>query len=187
MTWGYVFYVFVLLPLVAVAYLLLAGYLIYRAVKHGKKQAWRISAAILLPVIFAGALFGDALVGRLRFFHLCDAEASTNIHRVVTLDKKYFRADGFPMRELLPARDGFRIASHYTMRFSEEQVFAWPKIIKTRVQIKDEANGDVLGEAVNFRYWGGWLVEWLPGHRQADACPRPPGERVSLEKLVFKS
>lgn len=185
MTGTYVFYVYVFLPIAAIAYVFLAAYLTYRVLKSERTLAWRVSVALAVFLIFAAVLVGDEVVGRAWFVRLCEKEALTKVHRVVRLDQKYLRADGSPITEPSPARDGFRIASRYTTKFTEAQISGWPKITVLRTVIADEHDHSILAEAVEVMYWGGWLVDWLPGHQRAKTCARSEDRRISLEQSVF--
>ena len=185
MTWAYVLYVYVFLPIAAVGCVLLAAYLISRVLKSRKKLSWRLSATLAVLLVFVGLLVGDEMVGRFWFARLCEQQAPPKIHRIVRLDKKHLKADGSPILDPSPTRDGFRIADRYTVKFTQEEIVAWPKITALRTVISDEYDRSTLAEGVEPMYWGGWLIDWLPGHRRAKTCARSEDRPMSLEQSVF--
>jgi hypothetical protein len=187
MTWGYVFFAYVLIPAAFVAYLWLGIWSVRRVARATLPVLARGLATLLLVAVFVAVPFGDEIVGRYRFAQLCESEAAMKVYRVASLEPKYLRADGWPTSELLPDRSGIWIARRYVQRVSQQEIFARPKIVKTRTEIRDEVTSDVLGEIVDFGYSGGWLVQQLPGHAYGENCPSLREKRASLQKAVFPS
>lgn len=187
MTWGYVFFSYVLIPAVFLAYLWLGFWTVRRIAKAALPVLARGLAVVLLVAVFVAVPFGDEIVGRYRFAALCKSDAAVRINRVVTLDRKYMSPEGWPLTEHTPGRPGLRIAGRYVLRSSDEEVFSLPKIWRSVTEIRDEVTSDVLGEIVDFGYSGGWLVQQLPGHPHGENCPSLREKRTSLQKAVFQS
>ena len=186
MTWTYFIYSYVFLPLVAFSYVAFGCWVAYRLVRTRKSLYGRLAIGIAVLLMFSLIPSADVIVGRFQFSRLCDTGASVKIFRTVTLDEKYFTRDGFPKTELTTQRTGYEIADRYVMEFSEEQVLAWPRIVKHRTEIRDKEKREVLGERVDFFYWGGWLVHQMPGHLGAETCSALRENRLLLEKMVFQ-
>lgn len=184
MTWAYVFYSYILLPAVALAYIVVGVWLTYRVASRRRAMFSKFASAITIPLIFLLVPTADVVVGRATFAQLCKSEAATKVFRTVTLDQNYRRSDGSLKTEILPGSVGYKISDRYVMMFSEDQVLAWPRIVRAKTEIRDTRQGDVLGEVVNFRYWGGWLVHQMPGHLSADSCPNMR-DRSDIDRLVF--
>lgn len=123
-------------------------------------------------------LFGDAIVGRLYFRHLCNTEAGVTIVKRVELPAEYYGDDGklnaklgqdrFP--EPLPgipmgiASSGNRETIVFTPKI-ERVTFKWGS--DGRVYPSDE----VFATAIDFAYWGGWLYNAQPlMHVSGETC-----------------
>lgn len=187
MTWGYVFYSFVLLPLIFLAYVWLGVWLLRRVQKSKLNRATSIALVLVVVLVLVAVPFGDIAIGRYKFATLCGDHAVLMVHRTVLLEPKYMRPDGWPIAELLPNRTGYRIGDRYTKQYSDQPVHAWPRIEQSRTEIRDEVSGHVLGEIVDFRYWGGWVRHQLPGHISAETCAELREKQTPIEKAVFKA
>lgn len=186
MTWTYFLFSYIFVPVLILAYGLLGIWLIFRVASKPKLWLGKVAAALSITLLVIAVPTGDVIVGRVKFSDLCEREASVRVLRTVALDAKYLSKDGSPKTELVVGTPGLRIAERYVMDASSEQVLAWPRIEKSVVEIRDIERGDALGQIVDFRYWGGWLVQYLPGHRSAERCPELKG-RMSLERMVFRT
>lgn len=186
MTWKYVLYSYALLPLIVLGYLAFGSWALWR-ISRGSISAWtKLPLSLIFLVAFLVVPFGDEIVGRYRFAALCKSDAVVRISRVVTLDRKYMSPEGWPLTEHVPGRPGLRIAGRYVLQGSDEEVFAFPRIWRSVTEIRDEIGGGVLGEVVDYKYTGGWLAQWLPGHRSAETCPELSEKRVPLNRAVFR-
>lgn len=186
MTWGYVLYGYLLLPALALAYVIVGA---WAAFKVGSKLKWwvaKLGAAVITTLLFLAVPSADVIVGKAQFSNLCETEAAVRVFRTVTLDDKYFLSDGSPKTAMMVGRPGLLIAERYQLTSSREEVVTWPRVQKSLTRISDNEQGDVLGELVDFHYWGGWLVQQLPFHASAESCPQLKGRR-SIERLVFRS
>lgn len=185
MTWGYVLYGYLLLPALALAYVMVAA---WAALKVSSKLKWwlaKLSAAVITALVFLVVPTGDAFVGRMKFTNLCESSAGIHVFRTVHLDAKHLRNDGSPKKELLLGRSEYKIADQYVVGFSDEEVLHWPRITRFRTEIRDTKQDEVLGEVINFHYWGGWLANQLPMHRSAESCPQV-NNQTSLDRAVFR-
>lgn len=185
MTWTYFIYGYVLVPSLALAYIALAAWIAYRVAKHFTSIIARVGAGCAIAIALLLIPFADVIVGRIKFDRLCEQEAGFKVFRVVQLDSKYLRPDGRPKIEWSEERRDYEIGGIYAIDHSSEEVFNWPRIEKSVAVIRNKENGEVLGQRVNFRYWGGWLTWRLPGHKSADSCKQVRETRTSIEYEVF--
>jgi hypothetical protein len=186
MTWIYFLYSYVLVPGLVLAYVLVGIWLVWRIASKPRLWIAKIGVAMLMAFLLLAVPGGDILIGRMKFSSLCQKEALVKVFRTVSLDAKFLSNDGTPKKQYVPGSSASKIADKYEMFFLDEQVFTWPRIEKSVVNIRDVERGDTLGQVINFRYWGGWVIQHLPGHHSAESCPELKG-RTSLERLVFRS
>jgi hypothetical protein len=187
MTWAAFSFGYVLIPLVALAYVLLASWATYRITRKPKLFGRKVLAASLVGLFFIAIPTWDIALGRLELTTLCKSEATVRVFRAVPLDKQYLSDDGSPKTELITGRAAYRIGQQYIMSSTQEEVFSWPRITKSRTEIRDTRNNELLGEVVDFRYWGGWLINQMPGQPRARTCPELLQDRGSLHRLVFSA
>jgi hypothetical protein len=187
MTWGYVVYSYLFLPAAFLGYLWLGFWAVRRITRASLPRFAKGITIVLLVAVLLALPFGDMVLGHYRLAELCKSEAGVKINRVVKLDKKFVSPEGWPRTELVPGGPGLLIAGRYAQRVTQEDMVGWPKIVKIRIEIRDETNGDVLGEVIDFGYAGGWLANQLPGHSYGNNCPDPREKRTLLQKSLFRS
>lgn len=186
MTWGYVVYSYILLPLLAIAYVALCGWLIWRMVSRQISGFAKLALVIAISSAFVLIPTSDVIVGRTYFSNLCQSEAGVKVVRPVVLESMYRRPDGMPKIGFTPGQSSYIIGDKYEMRFSEKQRLNWPKITEVIAEIRDTQRNELLGQQIDFHYWGGWLTHQLPGHIRADTCPQLQEQKTTLERLVFE-
>ena len=184
MTWTYVLYSYVLLPLLAFAYVAVGVWLMVRVASGKSSIPIKVGLSLAILVAFVLVPVGDVLVGRTRFSKLCQEEAGVRVIQHVVLDDKYRELDGSPAKTYVPGQSSYTVADRYEIRFLEKELFHWPRITRFVVQIVDTQRSQLVGERVNFHYWGGWLAHQLPFHLSADSCPQV--RETSLEQAVFR-
>jgi hypothetical protein len=185
MTWGYFISGYIFLPVVLLAYAVFGVWVAKRLASKRASFLGKAVTGILVVLLLWGAPLADVAIGRTQFSRLCESSAAVRVFRTVALDPKYFGKHGSPNAELMRGKGGYRIGEGYVMSFSRQQVFRWPRIEKSRTEIRDIENSDVVAERVNFTYWGGWLYHALPGHHSGESCPQLKGG-ASLERMVFQ-
>ena len=129
---------------------------------------------------FALVFTWDVIPGQLYFHHLCEKEAGAKVIKTVYVDKSYFTVTGMPDQKLLA--DQFVETSKFDRKF-----FPFLGIEKIESTIQDKQTGEVLGEAANFSYRGGWLSRFLFDGGEATLCPdyRYFGERSVMWRAVI--
>ena len=160
----------------------------YKAFQSRRSKWLAVVATILVSILIP---FGDAIVGYLYFQSLCRSEAGMKINKVVSVDPKYFDRRGYPLSEYNKGKE--TVAEHYEVAVSgfgpETNALHIGKMVTT---IRDTESGDVLGERVNFFYFGGWVAQFAP-HVSGISCPNNPAlegpdliQRVLQEDLKGK-
>jgi hypothetical protein len=184
LTWNYFLFAYLLVPLSAIAYIVFAGWVGYRASKAARKAVTKVAAAasVFLALVLIPA--ADVIKGRIQFSRYCATEAGVTVRRTATLLEDDFRTDGYLKRELLPGYRGFKLGARYSTQSSSTEVARQPRIERSRSAILDNKTGEVLGEVIDFRYWGGWFVHYLPGHVSAERCGSLRAH-PTLEAMVF--
>lgn len=186
MTWAAFSFGYVLIWLLALGYVLLALWATHRVARKPKHFARKLLLASLVGLVFIAIPTWDIAFGRVRMSTLCSTEAGVRVHRAVALDKKYLSDDGSPRTERVIGKAAYRIGQQYIMSSTQDEVSSSPRITKSRTEIRDTRNDELLGEVVDFRYWGGWVVNQLPGQPRAITCPQLRQDRGSLDRLVFR-
>ncbi len=127
--------------------------------------------------------FADEIAGRTYFSYLCADKAGVKVYQAVELGGEYwdergkarFYDDGngdFHM-------EGYRI-KHKTKAYS------FPFYIDhAGYERVSEKSGIVLGEVINFRYWGGWMRRKFSPNNTGTACDGEIERSNDLVKQVF--
>lgn len=152
-----------------IALSLLLGSLLYIFVARltvylvGKRTtSWLVKGLVI--AIFVLIPTWDILPGRVYFQRLCERDAGVKVFKTVGVDKAFFSADGRPDQKKLAERfDG-------SMKF-DDHIHHIFHIKKAQGSVVDKQTGEVLGTAVNFSYFGGWLSAYLFPQGPPDVCP----------------
>lgn len=145
------------------------------------RKSVRIGVISLVILIIAAVPLGDVYIGSLKLENLCESEGGMHIYKTVEVD-------GFLSRYLVFNKviDGYSyIESEHGTKFykvinvNEENIFEKiekpisryildyernvlnPTMAKTRHFIEDKNTGSILGEKINYVYYGGWLDRFL--------------------------
>lgn len=136
-------------------------------------QGITLAAVVLLPT-------WDIIPSRLYFEHLCETEAGIKVFRTVEVDQSYFRPDGRP--------DDRKLVERYVQSSKQTPDYSlWAHITKVEGTIRDRETGELLGVAMDFTYYGGW-VEATIAPMSPITCPRFPNHVIHdiILQEIFK-
>jgi hypothetical protein len=145
----------------------------------------RLPTGIAALLVALSVLFADEIVGRIYLTHLCATKTEVKVFRTVELPAELWDQRGKPQfyndaigTFTLP---GYELRDH-TTRYSH--FFHIDKSENKRVE---KSSGDVLGETVNFRYWGGWLRRNFGLiHNTANSCSGGLARTNMLIEKIFR-
>lgn len=177
-----------LLLLAAIGYVLLGFWVANQWAGRSRSLVTAFSKFVAVILAFVAIPSGDVIKGRWQFNSLCKNEARVTVLREVAFAEDDLMPNGHLRRARISDGPGFRqmLGTRYILISDERvQVAAWPKIEMSRVQIFEQSSGQLLGEGVNFHYWGGWLAHELSPHVTAESCRQL--DKRSLEREVFSN
>jgi hypothetical protein len=183
---------------------LVAYYFLARAVakavekKTGSKKAKyaAIAVFVLIPT-------WDILPGWLYFQYLCQMEGGQKIYKTVELPQEYFLKTGevnpFRRDPAHPTKNATavggelkrdKLIERYAVPHEWERYFSRLfHIDKVSTIVQDKQTGQTLGMATDFRYFGGWVSDFLSDHTSPIVCPEhEPGQYIhdTLPEKIFK-
>ncbi len=114
--------------------------------------------------------FGDEIVGRIYLSYLCSAEAGAKVYKTVELPAEFWDKQGRP---IFLKSNGDLDKTILGERFKEPHLIehhsTFFKLDRRRMQLVDQDSQEMLGEVIDFMYWGGWISRNLsPNHNAAD-------------------
>lgn len=135
--------------------------------------------------------FADEIAGRIYFNHLCATEAGVKVYQTVELPVEYWDEQGRPK---FLKRNGDLNKTVLGQRFGE-LAFTKPYssifgIDERHQQLVDNSvRQEVLGEVINFMYWGGWVMRNFSPHKSAVDCKELHGNKFwgDFYSRFFKS
>lgn len=142
--------------------------------------------------VFLGffVLFADEIAGRIYLSYLCATEAGVKVYQTVELPREYWDEEGrakFIIREGYLDFDESMLGNHFFRKSSSQSHSSFFRINRDSYQLVDRRTQSVVGEDVNFRYWGGWVARNLSPNISATGCNRDQvGYFTDVLKKVFK-
>lgn len=137
--------------------------------RESKRWKWGVRSAVALMLILVPTV--DSILGHLYFNHLCSTEAGAKVYQTVELPAEYWDGQG---RARFFKENGDLNHSLLMDRFSEpsttKSYSSFFKIDERHQQLVDKSNHVVLGEVVNFMYWGGWVTRNFSPHNTSIDC-----------------
>jgi hypothetical protein len=108
----------------------------------------------------------DIIPGRLYHQHVCETQGGVQVYKTVEVNKAYFLPDGrLDEKKLLLERLHWQT----TMDRAFSKLF---HITKHQGVLVDKENGEHLGMATGFSYFGGWLHTTILIEAAPDPCPQ---------------
>ncbi|MBS0182662.1 MAG: hypothetical protein JSS39_09690 [Nitrospira sp.] len=147
-------------------------YLAKMAAQFIRKRTDSKLATYATVAIFVLIPTWDIIPGRLYHRHVCETEGGVKISKTVEVDSTYFLPNGRPDEKKLLERFEW----HTTTDRAFSKVF---HITKHQGVLLDKENGEPLGMATDFWYYGGWLHTTILIEAPADSCPQYPHHTVS--------
>lgn len=147
-----------LMPLTAI------GFGIARAA--AAPQSKNIIAGI---TVFLGllVLFADEIAGRIYLSYLCATEAGVKVYQTVELSAEYWDEQG---RAKFYVNFDSLLGKTYSVKYKHGTYSSFFHIDNAGYEYSNALSGKVLGEAIDFRYWGGWARRNLSPHNSATSC-----------------
>ena len=122
--------------------------------------------------------FADEVAGRIYLNRLCATEAGVKVYQTVVLPAEYwdergrprfFKANGDLDKTVLGQRFGEpALTKPYSSIF---------RIDERHQQLVDNNTRQILGEVINFMYWGGWVTRNFSPHKSAVDCKELHGNK----------
>lgn len=165
-----------LLFLITLLLYILVGWVTVRFV--GKYTGTRIVKYLTIAV-FVLVPTWDIIPGKFYFQHLCDREAGTRVINTMEVDPDYFMPDGQPdekkLRQVVSQPN--KTDKDFSSLFS---------ITKFESGIEDIQTSVVLGRAISFSYYGGWINGYLFPQGPPITCPRYHSSHGQIWREVIK-
>lgn len=98
--------------------------------------------------------FTDEIAGRIYFDHLCATEAGVKAYKTVELPAEYWDAQG--VAKFYRNFDSL-LGETYSSKYKSGTYSTLFHIDNAGYAYVNRQSGQILGEAVDFRYWGGWI------------------------------
>lgn len=134
-----------LMPLAAL------GFGIARSAATTRRKTLVVGVVALLGY---AVLFGDEIAGRIYLNHLCTTEARVKVYQTVELPAEYWDEQG---REKFYVNFDSLLGKTYSVKYKPGTYSSPFHIDNAGYAYSNTKTGQVLGEAVDFRYWGGWI------------------------------
>lgn len=162
---------FALMFLAAAAIYVVIGGLILKRISSRWLKGLVVVIWILIPT-------GDEIAGHLYLNHLCSTEAGVKVYQTVELPAEYWDAQGKPkfLKENSDLNYSF-LKNRFRESTSEKVYPSLFKIDEMHYKLVDNSNQKVLGEVINFMYWGGWVVRDFSPHNNAVDCKEFHGKQ----------
>ena len=132
-----------------------------------KNGAVRLAAGLFGFVLVFMLPFADEIAGRVYFNHLCATEAGVKVYKTVELPAEYWDEKGKP--KFYVDWDS-HLGKKYPLLYKAGTYSSVLYIDNAGYKFVDKQSGQVLGEAVDFRYWGGWIARNFSPHNTATSC-----------------
>lgn len=131
----------------------------------GGGARWASGVAAFLVVFLLP--FADSIAGRIYFNHLCSTEAGVKVYQTVELPAEYWDEQG--KAKFYVGWDS-HLGKKYPLLYEQGTYSSGFYIDNAGYKFVDKQSGQVLGEIVDFRYWGGWIARNFSPHNSATTC-----------------
>jgi hypothetical protein len=134
--------------------------------------------------------FGDEIAGRIYLSHLCATEAGVKVHQTVELPAEYWDEQGkarFIKKEGSLEFDEAMLGYQFRRNSASQHRTDFFEINRDSYQLIDKKSQSIVGEDINFRFWGGWITRSFSPNQSAIGCSREQvGYFTDVLKKVFK-
>lgn len=149
----------------------IAIWIAVKAAKRAGRVPAKLAVGVLVFVIVSLAPFADQIIGRVYFNHLCATDSGARIYYTVALPPEYWDEQG--TLKFLKRNGGLNktaLGARFRETAKSEPYLRALGITKYRAQVVDTASQQVLGEVVDYMFWGGWIARNLSASTGADDC-----------------
>jgi hypothetical protein len=146
-------------------------------------KRWVASLTAALVVVLIPTW--DEIAGGLYFNHLCETQAGVKIYQTVELPAEYWDERGRP--KFYDEGNGNFNLEGYGIEYKTGVRSSLLHIDDAGYRRIDKRSGEILGEVVDFRYWGGWVARNLSLHNTAIRCDGGAERSISLIKQIFRT
>lgn len=143
-------------------------WLAWKFTKRFKTLSGRLPASVVVFVLLMVAPVADDIIGRTYFNHLCATEAGVRIYKTVELPADYWDEKGAP--KFLEENGNFHLGKSYPVVYNTGARSSFLRVDNLGFHLTDSQSGELLGQATDFMYWGGWVRRNLSPHNTADSC-----------------
>lgn len=162
-----------LLTLLAIVIYVWLARLVAKRIKNRIAKYAVIALLVLIPT-------WDIIPGKLYFNHLCENEAGVKVYQTVELPAEHW--DGQGKAKFYVDWDA-RWGKIYPLRYKPGARSSFFYIDNAGYEFVEAQSGQILGETIDFRYWGGWIMRNFSPHNTAIRCDNVP---PNLINEIFK-
>lgn len=152
--------------------------------KRFKQRGAKFAGGITIFFVVFLVPFADEIVGKAYFSYLCANEAGVKVYKTVELPAEYWEADG--KSKFYDEKNGNFNLEGYRVEYITGVYSSSFHIDNAGYKRVDKQSGQVLGEATDFMYWGGWMRRNLSPHNTANGCEGRKERSASLVKQIFR-
>lgn len=168
----------------------LAIWIAVKVSKRFKPGGTRFAAGAGIFLLVFAVPFADEIAGRGYLNYLCATQAGVKVYKTVELPGEYWDGEGrarFIQRVGSLEFDEFMLGNRYTRKSALQPQSVFFRLDRDSYQLLDTHTQLLLGEDVNFMYWGGWIARNLSPNISAIGCGRHQvGYFTDVLKKVFK-
>ena len=165
--------------------LAIAIWIALRAAKRFELRSAKIAIGLLVFLLIFVVAFADEFAGRAYLSYLCANEAGVKVYQTIELPAEYWDKQGKPV--FYDEKNGNFRLNGYRVEHVTGSYSTFLHIDNAGYRRVDGRSGTVLGEVVNFRYWGGWMRRNFSPHNTADSCEGGKERSNTLVREVFKA
>ncbi len=148
-------------------YVRLAMWTARKAARQYESKQGKWGAKVAVALVFILVPFGDSIVGQIYFNHLCETEAGAKVYQTIELPAEYWDEGGKPK---FYVNWDANLGKKYPLIYTSGTFSPLFHIDNAGYKFIDKKSDELLGELVNFRYWGGWVKRSFSPHNTAISC-----------------
>lgn len=167
-----------------IAWLPVCIWIAVKMAKHFKRGSAKIAVGLLVFLLIFFVPFSDEIAGKIYLNYLCTTEAGVKVYQMDELPVDYWDERGKP--KFYDEKNGNFKLEGYRVEYQTGTYSSFFHIDNAGYKRVNGRSGQVLGEVINFRYWGGWMRRNLSPHNTADSCEGGIERSNSLIKQIFK-
>ncbi len=125
-----------------------------KVAKRFKQRSAKLAGGVGIFLLVFVVLFGDEIAGRLYFNYLCVTEAGVKVYKTVELPAEYWDVEG---KAKFYVNFDSLLGKTYSVKYKPGTYSSFFYIDDAGYAYSNKQTGQVLGEAIDFRHWGGWI------------------------------